>query len=153
ECFCDGLTEELINELAQIPGLRVAARASTFQFKGQARDIRQIGNALNVATVLDGSVRKDGRRLRITVELVGADDGYHLWSQRFERSMEDVFAVQDEIAASVVVTLKGRLAAEKSTASLASRSRDLEAYESYLEGRYHWNKRTEDELKKSVTCF
>jgi serine/threonine-protein kinase len=131
----------------------VAARTSTFQFKGQARDVRRIGDALNVRTVLDGSVRKNGNRLRITVELVGTVDGYHLWSQRFDRNLEDVFAVQDEIAASIVGTLKGKLAADRSAATLAPRSRDLAAYESYLEGRYHWNKRTEDELKKSVACF
>ena len=153
ECFCDGMTEELINALTQIPGLRVAARTSAFQFKGQARDVRQIGDALNVATVLDGSVRKDGNRLRITVELIGSADGYHLWSERFDRNLDDVFAVQDEIAASVVSTLKGKLAAGKSAVVVAPRSQDLEAYEFYLEGRYHWNKRTEDELKKSVACF
>ena len=153
ECFCDGMTDELINALAQIPELRVAARTSTFQFKGQARDVRQIGHALNVTTVLDGSVRKDGDRLRITVELIGSVDGYHLWSQRFDRSMEDVFTVQEEIAASVVVTLKGKLAAGKSVAPRVPRTRDLDAYEAYLEGRYHWNKRTEDELRKSVACF
>jgi serine/threonine protein kinase/tetratricopeptide (TPR) repeat protein len=153
ECFCDGMSEELINALTQISGLRVAARTSAFQFKGQARDVRQIGDALNVATVLDGSVRKDGNRLRITVELIGSVDGYHLWSQRFERNLEDVFAVQDEIAASVVVALKGKLAADGSVAALVPRSRDLNAYQAYLEGRYHWNKRTEDELKKSVGYF
>jgi eukaryotic-like serine/threonine-protein kinase len=153
ECFCDGMTEELINALTQIPELRVAARTSAFQFKRQARDVRQIGNALNVATVLDGSVRKDGDRLRITVELVGSVDGYLLWSQRFDRSIEDVFAVQEQIAASVVAALKGKLAAERNVAALVPRTRDLDAYEAYLEGRYHWNKRTEDELKKSVVCF
>jgi serine/threonine-protein kinase len=153
EYFCDGMTEELINALTQIAGLRVAARTSAFQFKGAARDIRQIGNALNVETVLDGSVQKSGDQLRITVELVSAADGYHLWSQRFDRHVVDVFAVQDEIAASVVNTLKGKLAADESAAVVVARSRDLEAYGFYLEGRYHWNKRTEDELKKSVVCF
>jgi serine/threonine-protein kinase len=153
ECFCDGMTDELINALTQISGLRVAARTSAFQFKGQARDVRQIGDALNVATVLDGSVRKDGDRLRITVELIGSADGYHLWSQRFDRHLVDVFAVQDEIAGSVVSTLKGKLAADQMAAVVAPRSRDLEAYGFYLEGRYHWNKRTEDELKRSVGCF
>jgi TolB-like protein len=152
ECFCDGITEELINALAQISGLRVAARTSAFQFKGESRDVRQIGDALNVATVLDGSVRKDGNRLRITVELIGSADGYHLWSQRFDRDVVDVFAVQDEIAGSIVSTLKGTLAADRS-ALVAPRSRDLDAYWFYLEGRYHWNKRTEDELKKGVGCF
>jgi serine/threonine protein kinase/tetratricopeptide (TPR) repeat protein len=153
EWFCDGMSEELINALTQISGLRVAARTSAFQFKGQARDIRQIGDALNVATVLDGSVRKEGNRLRITVELVGSADGYHLWARRFDRHLVDVFTVQDEIASSVVSTLKGRLATDAGTSVVAPRSRDLDAYGFYLEGRYHWNKRTEDELKRSVTCF
>jgi serine/threonine-protein kinase len=153
ECFCEGMTDELINALAQISGLRVAARTSAFQFKGQSRDIRRIGEALNVATVLDGSVRKDGNRLRITVELICSTDGYHLWSQRFDRDLVDVFAVQDEIAGSVVSMLKGRLAADSRTALIAPHRHDLDAYGFYLEGRYHWNKRTEDELKKSVSCF
>ncbi len=153
ECFCEGMTDELINALAQISGLRVAARTSAFQFKGQSRDIRRVGEALNVATVLDGSVRKDGNRLRITVELICSTDGYHLWSQRFDRDLVDVFAVQDEIAGSVVSMLKGRLAADSRAALTAPHKHDLDAYGFYLEGRYHWNKRTEDELKKSVACF
>ena len=151
ECFCDGIAEELINALTQIPGLRVAARTSAFQFKGQSQDVRQIGHVLNVGTVLDGSVRKQSNRLRITVELIGTGDGYQLWSERFERGMEDVFAVQDEIAASVVKTLKGQLAI--TVPSVAPHTRNVDAYTSYLEGRYHWNKRTEDELQRSVECF
>lgn len=153
ECFCEGMTDELINALTQISGLRVVARTSAFQFKGQSRDIRRIGEALNVATVLDGSVRKDGNRLRITVELICSADGYHLWSQRFDRDLVDVFAVQDEIAGSVVSMLKGRLAADSRAALIAPHRHNLDAYSFYLEGRYHWNKRTEDELKKSVGCF
>ena len=153
EWFCDGMTEELISALAQIPGLRVAARTSAFQFKGQARDVRHIGDALTVATVLDGSVRKDGNRIRITVELIGSSDGYHLWTERFDRNVDDVFAVQTEIAASVARALKGTLAGVRSPVANIAPLRDVEAYESYLEGRYHWNKRTEDELQKSVDCF
>ena len=151
EYFCDGIAEELLNALTQIPGLRVAARTSAFQFKGQARDARQIGHALNVGTVLEGSVRKHHNRLRITVELIGTGDGYQLWSERFDREMEDVFAVQDEIAASVVKTLKGQLTTR--IPLVAPHTRDLHAYTSYLEGRYHWNKRTEDDLTESVKCF
>jgi serine/threonine-protein kinase len=151
EFFCDGIADELINAFTQIAGLRVAARTSAFQFKGKPRDVRVIGDALNVATVLDGSVRKVGSRIRVTVELIGSSDGYQLWSERFDRSIEDIFAVQEEIASSVVNTLKGRLAAGPPT--VAVRRRNLDAYASYLEGRYHWNKRTEDELKKSVACF
>jgi eukaryotic-like serine/threonine-protein kinase len=152
EWFCDGLAEELINGLTQVPGLSVAARTSTFRFKGHAQDIRKIGNALNVATVLDGSVRRNADRLRITVELINTSDGYHLWSRRFDRSEADVFAVQDEIATAVIRALSGKLAAKKPDVP-ASRSTDLESYSAYLEGRYHWNHRTEDELKKSVACF
>jgi serine/threonine-protein kinase len=153
ECFCDGMTEELINALTQIHGLRVAARTSAFQFKGQARDVRQIGAALDVATVLDGSVRKNGNRLRITVELIGSADGYHLWSRCFDRDLVDVFDVQDEIAGAVVMMLKGKLSTDMNAVVVAPRNRDIDAYESYLEGRYHWNKRTEKELKRSVGFF
>jgi serine/threonine-protein kinase len=151
ECFCDGIAEELIAALTGVPGLRVAARTSAFQFKGQTRDARQIGQVLNVGTVLDGSVRKHKNQMRITVELVGTGDGYQLWSKRFDREMADVFEVQDEIAASVVKTLQGQLTA--SGPVVAPHTRDLDAYTSYLEGRYHWNKRTEDELEASVECF
>ena len=151
ECFCDGIAEELIAALTEIPGLRVAARTSAFQFKGQTRDVRQIGQVLNVANVLDGSVRKHKNRVRITVELVGTGDGYQLWSKRFDREMADVFEVQDEIAASVVKTLQGQLTTKVPV--VAPHTRDLDAYTAYLEGRYHWNKRTEDELERSVECF
>ena len=150
ECFCDGIAEELINAMTQIRGLRVAARTSAFQFKGLPRDARQIGQVLNVGTILTGSVRKQNNRLRITVELVGAD-GYQLWSERFDRDIEDVFAIQDEIVAAVVKTLKGQLTSP--IPLVAPHTRDLSAYTSYLEGRYHWNKRTEDGLRRSVECF
>jgi serine/threonine protein kinase/tetratricopeptide (TPR) repeat protein len=151
ECFCDGIAEELIAALTEVPGLRVAARTSAFQFKGQTRDARQIGQVLNVGTVLDGSVRTHKNRVRITVELVGTGDGYQLWSKRFDREMADVFEVQDEIAASVVKTLQGQLATNVPV--VAPHTRDLDAYTIYLEGRYHWNKRTEEELETSVECF
>jgi len=152
ESFCDGIAEELISALTHIAGLRVAARASTFQFKGQARDVRQIGDALGVATVLDGSVRKDGDRLRITVELIGSADGYHLWSECFDRRLIDVFAIQHEIAAAVVSALRVRLTS-KAGPIAPPRNTGVDVYELYLEGRYRWNKRTEDELTKSVGCF
>ena len=150
ESFCDGIAEELINALTHIPGLRVAARTSAFQFKGVPHDVRQIGHILNVATVLDGSVRKHNNRLRVTVELIGTDDGYQLWSERFDRELEDVFAVQDEIATAVVKVLKGRFTGAP---LVAPHTRDVGAYTAYLEGRYHWNTRTEDEIARSVECF
>ncbi|HEY8548915.1 MAG TPA: protein kinase [Vicinamibacterales bacterium] len=152
EFFCDGMAEELINALTQIPGLRVAARTSAFQFKGMSRDVRAIGTALNVGAVLDGSVRKAGNRLRVTVDLIGTADGYQLWSDRFDRDLQDVFAVQDEIVRSVIGVLKGKLAVDR-PAALVSRRTSVGAYGSYLEGRYHWNKRTGDDLRKSIRCF
>ena len=109
ECFCDGIAEELIDALARLEGLRVVARTSAFQFKGQALDVGEIGKRLKVGTVLEGSVRKAGNRLRINAQLINTSDGYHLWSERYDRQMDDVFAVQDEIARSVVEKLKGGL--------------------------------------------
>jgi len=107
--FSDGLSEELLNLLAQVPGLHVAGRTSSFSFKDKQATIGEIGRALNVATVLEGSVRKSGGRVRITAQLVKAGDGYHLWSQTYDRELTDIFAVQDEIAAAVVDALKLRL--------------------------------------------
>ena len=151
--FCDGMADELISALTRIPGLRVAARTSAFQFKGKIRDVRAIGDALNVAAVLDGSVRKDGDRLRVTAELIGTADGFLRWSDRFDCDLKDIFTVQDEIARSIVVALRGRFAADIGRTGDAPRRTNIETYRLYLEGRYHWNKRTEEELHKSVTCF
>lgn len=105
EYFCDGMTEELINALAQVDGLSVAARTSCFAYCGRNEDIREIGRALGVGTVLEGSVRRSGERLRVTVQLIKVEDGYHLWSGTFDREVEDTFAIQDEIAEAVVETL------------------------------------------------
>ena len=149
--FCEGLTEEFIDALTKIRGLRVAARTSVFRLKG--RPLSEICRTLNVDTVLDGSVRKTGNRLRIAVELVDAKREKHLWSEQFDRELEDVFAVQDEIARTVVRTLRGKLSTDESTRPVVSHAKNVEAYQAYLEGRYHWNKRTETELKKSVRCF
>ncbi|HKZ78846.1 MAG TPA: hypothetical protein VJ124_11130, partial [Pyrinomonadaceae bacterium] len=106
EYFCDGLAEELLNALSKIDDLKVAARTSAFSFKGKNVKTGEIGNALNVKTVLEGSVRKSGNRLRITVQLINAVDGYHLWSEKYDREMKDVFDVQDEITLAVVEALK-----------------------------------------------
>jgi serine/threonine-protein kinase len=152
EFFCDGMADELISALTRIAGLRVAARTSAFQFKGKSRDVRFIGEALGVAAVLDGSVRKNGERLRVTVELIGTADGFVLWSERFDCELKDIFTVQDEITRSIVVALRGRLADDGRSID-APRRTNVETYRLYLEGRYHWNKRTEEELTKSVACF
>ncbi len=149
EIFCDGITEELINTLSKVEGLRVISRTSAFQFKGKASDVREVGRRLNVGAVLEGSVRKAGATLRITAQLVKAADGYHLWSGAYEREIKDVFAVQEEISRSIANALRVRL-----TRSLAeSRTTDVEAYNFYLKGRYHWNKRTEEGLRRSIEYF
>ena len=97
EYFCDGMAEEIINALTKLENLRVVARTSAFQFKGRALDLREVGSKLDVTSVLEGSVRKAGRRLRVTAQLINVSDGYHLWSERYDRDMEDVFAVQDDV--------------------------------------------------------
>jgi TolB-like protein/Flp pilus assembly protein TadD len=134
EYFSDGMSEELIDALTKIPGLRVTARTSSFQFKGERRDIREVGRALGVTHVLEGSVRKSGDRLRITAQLVDTTDGYHLWSERYDRDLSDIFEIQDEIAASIVSELRIRLA-DPSAALERPRTDNLEAYDHYLRAR------------------
>lgn len=135
EYFSDGITEEIINALTQIGGLRVVGRTSSFAFKNAKRDLRAVGEQLDVATVLEGSVRKSGNRLRITAQLVKVSDGYHLWSERYDRELTDVFAVQDEIAKAIASKL--RLSLGKNAGLIKPRTVDLEAYELFLKGRIH----------------
>lgn len=152
EYFCDGVAEELINALTKIKGLQVASRTSSFQFKGKADDVSRIGEKLNVETLLEGSVRKAGKKLRITAQLIKTADGYHLWSEKYDREMEDVFAIQDEIARTIVNMLKVQLGVQ-SGSLIQPHSTDIEAYNLFLKGRYYWNKRTTETLKKSVEYF
>jgi serine/threonine protein kinase/Tfp pilus assembly protein PilF len=153
EYFCDGMTEELINALTKIEKLQVASRTSAFQFKGRARDIHEIGRKLKVQTVLEGSVRKAGKRLRITAQLVNVADGYHLWSEKYDRDMEDVFAIQDEISLAIVSKLKVRFLGQEK-ARLEKRYTDSpEAYNLYLKGRYFWNNRTKEGLQRGLEYF
>jgi TolB-like protein/Tfp pilus assembly protein PilF len=153
EYFCDGITEELINTLSKINDLKVVARTSAFSFKGKEMDIREIGKKLNVATILEGSVRKADNRLRITVQLINVANGYHIWSEVFERTLGDVFAIQDEISMSVAEKLKIKLL-KKEEAKLKKRgTENLEAYNLYLKGRWFWNKRDEESLKKAINYF
>jgi TolB-like protein/Tfp pilus assembly protein PilF len=151
EYFADGLAEELINLLAQNEDLRVIGRTSSFQFKGKNADLRTIGQALNVAHVLEGSVRKSEETLRITAQLIRASDGSHLWSETFDRKLEDVFAMQDEIAAAVVGELKPRLIAG-STPVRATRH-NIEAYNQYLQGRFYLDLATGDALDSALAHF
>jgi TolB-like protein/Tfp pilus assembly protein PilF len=133
--FCDGIAEELLGALCAVPGLRVAARGSSFQFKGRAVDAREVGKSLGVATLLDGSVRKAGNRVRISAQLVNAGDGYQLWSETFDRSLEDIFATQEEIAQSVVRALELRLSRSEEGRLTRVGTRNTQAYEMYLRGR------------------
>jgi TolB-like protein len=151
--LCEGLAEELINALAQVKGMKVVARTSAFSFKGKDVDIREIGRQLNVGAVLEGSVQKSGARLRVTTQLVCVEDGYHLWSERFDRTMKDVFAVQDEIALAVVEKLKVELVAGEKEKVTKRHTRDEKAYELYLKGRYHWNRRSPKDMVMAVDYF
>jgi len=148
EYFSDGLAEEIINALAQMPGLKVIARTSAFAFKGKNEDIRKIADTLGVTTVLEGSVRRAGTRLRVTAQLIQASDGTHLWSQRYDREMSDIFAVQDEIAAAIAGALQLKL-----SPAPERRMPTLPAYEAYLQYRsYQW-KFTPEAAQRSKECL
>jgi TolB-like protein/Flp pilus assembly protein TadD len=153
EYLCDGIAEEIIGALTKLDGIRVVARTSAFSFKGKNEDVRTIARKLNVDTVLEGSVRKADNRLRITAQLINAADGYHLWSERYDRQMEDVFAIQDEITLAIVNKLKVSLLGGEREALVKRSTEDVEAYNLYLKGRYFWNKRTETGYLKSLEYF
>ena len=150
EILSDGLSEELITALSQIEGLRVVARTSAFHFKGKTGDVRAVGARLGVQTVLEGSVRRAGERLRVAAQLINVADGCHLWSQRFDRRMEDVFEVEEEIARAIVAALRVKLAGDRVTRQY---SQDLETYALYLEGRHHLNKRVPGAFHDAIHCF
>jgi serine/threonine-protein kinase len=150
EYFCDGMAEELINALTQIEDWRVVSRTSAFQFKTQAQDVRRIGEQLKVETVLAGSVRKAGNRLRITAQLINVADGFQLWSEKYDRELDDVFAIQDEIAGAIVTKLKMKLGGDLEKPLVKHYTENLEAYNVYLQARFHLNKRTEEGLQKGL---
>jgi serine/threonine-protein kinase len=154
EYFCDGMTEEIISALSEVRGLKVVSRTSSFEFKNRAHDIREIGAKLKVDTVLEGSVRKAGDRVRIAVQHINVADGFHLWADRYERSLEDVFAIQEEIAEAITRNLKCSLL-EKECPPVVRRkpSVNLDAYNSYLAGRYHMNQRGKPAIIKALDCF
>jgi len=133
EYFSDGITEEIINALVKIPGLSVPARTSVFGFKGQQGDVRKIGQELGVAHILEGSIRSQGNQVRITAQLIKVDDGFHLWSETFDRKLENIFAVQEEIATSIATVLIGELGL--AIAPVPNKTRNMEAYDYYLQGR------------------
>jgi len=153
EYFCDGLAEEMLNALAKIDELKVAARTSTFSFKSTNVSVSEIAKALNVSTILEGSVRKSGTRLRITAQLINAADGYHLWSERYDREMKDIFDVQDEITLAVIDALKVKLLGEEKAAVLKRHTTNPEAHEFYLRGLSFFIKFTAEFFQKAIESF
>jgi adenylate cyclase len=154
EYFSDGMTEEIINALTKVDGLHVTSRTSSFAFKGQNLDVRELGSRLNVGYVIEGSVRKAGERVRITAQLINVKDGYHFWSHVFDRRLEDIFALQDEISHSIVDRLSEKFELKKSAAPLVKApTKNLDAYNLYLKGIFYWNKWTHDGVLKAVDFF
>lgn len=153
EYFSDGLSEAIINSLTKIKDFKVVARTSAFSFKGKDADVREIGRQLNVNKVLEGSVQKAGDRLRITAQLINVSDGFHLWSERFDRNMDDIFAIQDDISLAIVDSLKLKLIKGEKTKLVKRHTGDPEAYNFYLKGRYFYNKRTEEGFHKSIESY
>lgn len=150
EILSDGLTEEVIASLARIEGLQVIARTSVFHFKGKAADVRSLGGQLGVTSVLEGSVRRSGDRVRITVQLIDAADGAHLWSERYDRGSGDILDLQEEIARAIAEALRFRFSTDSPS---PLHRHDAQAYETYLEGRYHSSRRTPTGLLQGIRCF
>ena len=153
EYFSDGMTDELITALSKVEGLQVASRTSVFAFKNLREDVRSIGARLNVSAVLEGSVRKSGNRLRITVQLIGVADGRTLWSERYDREMADVFVIQDEIAGTIVRTLRSTLLGQLGDPTPVRYTENVRAYSLYLKGRFWWNRRTQTDIAEGVKFF
>lgn len=154
EYFSDGITEEILNALVKVEDLKVTARTSSFVFKGKEVDIREIGKILNVEYVLEGSVRKAGSKVRISAQLVSAVDGYHLWSETFDRNLEDIFTLQDEISKTITSHLRIELSLESHQKPLVKNPTDnIEVYNLFLKGKYYWNKWSPENARKAITYF
>jgi TolB-like protein/predicted Ser/Thr protein kinase len=149
----DGLTEEITSALSRLPGLKVAARNSAFAFKGRNEDARKIGETLRVAMLVEGSVRKSGQQIRVTAQLVNVSDGFHVWSETFDRDVSDVIAVQDEIARRIAERLRMEIGAETRAAMAQRTAVNPEAHVLYLQARHAWNKRTRDTVERAVQLF
>jgi len=147
EYFSDGITEELTNALANIEGLRVASRTAVYALRGKSEGVRQIGADLNVNTLLEGSVRREGNALRVTAQLISVSDGYHLWSKTYDRELKSIFAVEDEIARSIAGALQRKLIPMKQGTA------NTVAHDLYLRGRYLWNKRTREAIRQAAGYF
>ena len=153
EYLSDGITDELIDALAKVEGLRVASRTSVFALKGKPQDVRAIGAILDSGTVLEGTVRRSGNQVRITAQLTSTDDGRLVWSQRYDRRLDDVFAIQDEIARTIVNTLRATSFADLSAPPVRQHTRSANAYRLYLKGRYEWNRRTQEGVAEGIRYF
>ena len=153
EYFCDGIAEEIINVLAHIESLKVIARTSSFAFKNKNEDIREVGAKLGVDTMLEGSIRKSEKRIRITAQLIRVSDGSHIWSEKYDRDIQDIFAIQDEISLAIVSNLKIKLLGKEKEAMIKRGTNNLEAYNLYLKGNYHWQMITSEELKKAISFY
>jgi adenylate cyclase len=153
EYFSDGITEELLNALTKVEGLQVTSRTSVFAFKGKNDDIRDIAVKLNVDKILEGSVRKSGNRVRITAQLINAADGYHLWSENYDRNLTDIFEVQDEISGIITNKLRENFAATPQNEPVKSPTKNLDAYTQYLKALHYWNKVTPADTRKAIECF
>ncbi len=149
EYFCDGMSEEILEALAKVEGLRVVARTSSFSFKGKSVNAREVGEKLNVANVLEGSLRREGDRVRVTAELINARSGFHLWTETYDRKLEDVFALQDEITHAIVDALKVKLAVSPPV----RQQPNTEVYDLYLQGLYFSNKGSEEDLRRALSFF
>jgi adenylate cyclase len=141
EYFSDGMAEEILNSLSHLKDLKVAGRTSSFQFKGKHIDLREVGEKLGVSSVLEGSVRKQGNKLRITAQLINVENGFHLWSEKYDRNMDDIFAIQDEIALAITENLKIILLEKEKKTIIKTHTQNTEAFECYLRGRFYLNKR------------
>jgi adenylate cyclase len=153
EYFCDGMSEELINALTHVEKLKVIARTSAFAYKGKQKDMREIGKKLGVETLLEGSIRKDGKRLRITAQLIKASDGSHIWSEAYNRELKDVFAIQEELSLSIVDNLKVKLLGEERKAMLNRHTDDLEAFDTYLMATYWMRMGTPEGISKAFGFY
>lgn len=153
EYFSDGISEEIINTLVQVPDLKVTGRTSAFSFKGKNDDLRLIGEKLGVSNILEGSVRRSGTRVRITAQLIEVANGFHIWSQKFDREMNDIFAVQDEISQAIADQLMRELGKTEKLSLAKNSTSSIEAYNIFLKGRFYWSKRSAEGLMKSIKCY
>lgn len=153
EYFSDGLSENVIDLLAKVPSLKVIGRTSSFSFKGRNEDLRLIGEKLGAANILEGSVQKDGNKLRVTAQLIRVADGFHLWSEKFDRELKDIFTIQDEISLAILKAIKVELIGEEEDAVLKRYTDNVEAYQLYLQGRFYYNKYNPEAFYKAIEYF